>query len=70
MYVRVELSIVIDSVADPGLFGNPDPEKNRIRVLKEQGIDQNHQKIIPKFSNRRLFFFGSNSVIWQYSVLK
>ena len=38
---------VTSSVADPdpGLFGQPDPEKNRIR--KEQNIDQNHQKIIP-----------------------
>ena len=44
---------------DPGLFEHPDsdPKKTRIRVLLEQNIDKNHQKIIPKFSERGLFFF-------------
>ena len=32
-----------------------DPDKNRIRILEGQNIDQNRQKIIPKFSERRLF---------------
>ena len=41
---------------DPRLFGHQDPENNRIPILKEQNIDQNHLKIIPKFSKRTLFF--------------
>ena len=60
--------IIRTSVADPGLFGHLDPkEKKRIQILKELNIDQNHKKIIPKLSKRRLFFL--NSAILQYSIL-
>ena len=31
-------------------------ENTRIRILKEQNIDQKQQKIIPKFSERKLFY--------------
>ena len=34
----------------------------RIRILKEQNIDQNHPKIILKFSKRRLFLFVVKTV--------
>ena len=37
--MKVGLSLGTFSVA------NPDPEKNRIRILKEHNIDQNHTKI-------------------------
>ena len=37
------------------------------RILKEQNIDQNHQKIIPKFSNRRPFFVN-NIIQWNMAI--
>ena len=39
----------------------------RIRIIREQNIDQYNKKIILKFSERRLFLVGK--VIWQNYVL-
>ena len=36
---RLRSSVAEPDPEDPGLFGHPDPEKNRIRILKEQNID-------------------------------
>ena len=47
---------------DPGLFIHPD--------LQEQNINQNHQKIIPKFTERRLFFKEKfNMAIFLYNMI-
>ena len=54
-------SITDPDPQDPGLFSHQDlfriRKKNRIlKNLKKLNVDQNHQKIIPKFFERRLFF--------------
>ena len=36
--------------------------------LKEQNIDQNHPKIIPKFSNRRLFVLFNMAIFFSYMI--
>ena len=45
------------------------PEKNRIRNLTEQNIDQNHQNIEPKFSEKRPFLLKKCNMTILYSYI-
>ena len=61
-----------------GIFRGPrSGKKTRIRILKEQNINQNYQKIIPKFSEKKGFLLFKkcnmaysiiNSILRNYSI--